>query len=90
MKINFQRKVLKDGMVILFEKRNLPVVSVAFAVRNGGINESKNEKGISHFIEHTLFKGTKKRTTQQISEEIEKKGIYRTEHFVTFDSNTND
>ena len=74
MKENFYRKVLKNGMTILFEKRDLPVVSVAFAVRAGGMNESENEKGIYHFMEHTLFKGTEKRTTQQISEEIEKKG----------------
>ena len=54
MKPEFYRKVLKNGMTIIFEKRNLPVVAVAFAVRNGGVNESVEEKGISHFIEHLL------------------------------------
>jgi len=71
---NFYRKVLKNGMTILFEKRKLPVVSVAFAVRYGGINESAGERGIAHFIEHLLYKGTKNRTHKQISEEIEKNG----------------
>ena len=71
---NFQKKVLKNGMTILFEKRNVPVVSVAFAVRAGGINEEISEKGISHFIEHMLYKGTKTRTSKQIAEEIEKNG----------------
>jgi len=70
----FYRKVLKNGMTVIFEKRNLPVVSVAFAVRNGGINESENEKGISHFIEHMLYKGTKTRSAKKIAEEIEKNG----------------
>jgi predicted Zn-dependent peptidase len=70
----FYRKVLKNGMTILFEKRNLPVVAVAFAVRNGGINEGLNEKGISHFIEHMLYKGTPSRDAKKIAEEIEKKG----------------
>ena len=74
MKPDFHTKTLKNGMTILFEKRNLPIVSVAFAVRNGGINESKEEKGISHFIEHMLYKGTPKRNAKQISEEIEKNG----------------
>ena len=74
MKANFYRKVLKNGMTILFEKRDLPIVSVAFAVRNGGINESKEEKGISHFIEHMLYKGTPTRNYKQIAEEIEKNG----------------
>jgi len=61
-------------MTLIFEKRNVPVVSVAFAVRQGGVNESANEKGISHFIEHMLYKGTEKRNTQQIAIEIEGKG----------------
>jgi len=74
MEKKFHRKVLKNGMTILFEKRDLPVVSVAFAVRHGGINEEISEKGISHFIEHMLYKGTKNRTSKQISEEIEKNG----------------
>jgi len=74
MKPNFKRIVLKNGMTVLFEKRTLPVVSVAIAVRNGGINETAEEKGISHFMEHLLYKGTKKRTAKQIAEEIEKNG----------------
>jgi len=74
MEPKFYRKVLKNGMTIIFEKRDIPVVSVAFAVRNGGINESKTEKGISHFIEHMLYKGTPTRNAKKIAEEIEKKG----------------
>ncbi|MDP2673044.1 MAG: pitrilysin family protein [Nanoarchaeota archaeon] len=71
---NFHKKVLKNGMTVIFEKRNVPVVSVAFAVRAGGINEEISEKGISHFIEHMMYKGTKTRTSKQIAEEIEKNG----------------
>ncbi|OGJ12772.1 hypothetical protein A3K82_02420 [Candidatus Pacearchaeota archaeon RBG_19FT_COMBO_34_9] len=74
MKSKFYRKVLPNGMTIIFEKRNLPVVAVAFAVRNGGVNEEINEKGISHFIEHMLYKGTPTRNAKKIAEEIEKKG----------------
>jgi predicted Zn-dependent peptidase len=74
MEPNFKRKVLDNGMTILFEKRDLPVVSVAFAVRNGGVNESLEEKGISHFIEHMLYKGTEKRNWKQVASEIEKNG----------------
>jgi len=74
MKARFHRKVLKNGMTILFEKRDLPIVSVAFAVRNGGVNESSDEKGISHFIEHMLYKGTPTRNAKKIAEEIERNG----------------
>lgn len=61
-------------MTVILEKRDLPVVSVAFAVRYGGIHETLKERGIAHFIEHMLYKGTKKRTAKQIPEEIEKNG----------------
>lgn len=74
MKTSFHRKVLKNGMTVILEKRNLPVVSVAFAVRNGGVNEKEEEKGISHFIEHMLYKGTPTRNAKKIAEEIEKRG----------------
>jgi len=71
MKENFIKKKLKNGMTLLFEKRELPVVSLAFAVKYGGVNESLEEKGIAHFIEHMLFKGTENRTHSQIVEELE-------------------
>lgn len=74
MKTSFYRKVLKNGMAVILEKRDLPIVSVAFAVRHGGVNEKKEEKGISHFIEHMLYKGTSSRDAKKIAEEIEKKG----------------
>jgi predicted Zn-dependent peptidase len=74
MKGNFQKKVLENGMTVILEKRDVPVVSVAFAVKCGGINERDDEKGISHFIEHMLYKGTPKRDAKRIAEEIEEKG----------------
>ena len=74
MKENFHKKVLKNGLTILFEKRNLPIVSVVIAVRTGGIHESMEKKGISHFIEHMLYKGTPTRDAKKIAEEIEKNG----------------
>jgi len=74
MKPKFYRKILKNGMTIIFEKRSLPIVSVAFAVRSGGMHEISSEKGISHFIEHMLYKGTPTRNAKQIAEEIEKNG----------------
>ena len=74
MKFEFKRKVLKNGMTLVFEKRDVPVVSVAFAARYGGVNEDLSEKGIAHFIEHMLYKGTPTRDSKKIAEEIERKG----------------
>jgi predicted Zn-dependent peptidase len=74
MKRKFYRKILKNGMTLLFEKRDLPIVSVSIGVRAGGVNESPEEKGISHYIEHMLYKGTPTRNAKKIAEEIEKRG----------------
>jgi predicted Zn-dependent peptidase len=70
----FYKKVLENNVTVLFEKRQIPVVSLSISVNNGGEFEHAEEKGISHFIEHFVFKGTKKRTSEELAKEIEKKG----------------
>jgi predicted Zn-dependent peptidase len=69
-----QRKILKNGMTVVFKERKNDVVSVAFSVRFGGANEKAADKGIAHFIEHMLYKGTPTRDSKKISVEIEKNG----------------
>ena len=46
-------------------------VSVGIWVAVGGRHETENLCGISHFLEHLLFKGTSKRSAKQITEEVE-------------------
>ncbi len=46
-------------------------IGLAIWARVGGRFEQKRLSGVSHFVEHMLFKGTKKRSTKQIKEEIE-------------------
>ncbi len=74
MKPEFYREVLPNGLTILFEKRQLPVVAVSSSVRFGAGYEHEKIKGIAHFIEHLMFKGTNKRAQEEIAREIEKKG----------------
>ncbi len=50
--------------------------ALGFCIDTGSRDEKKSDNGISHFIEHMLFKGTRKRTAKQISVEIEKNGAY--------------
>ncbi|HRZ85853.1 MAG TPA: pitrilysin family protein [Candidatus Paceibacterota bacterium] len=69
-----QRKILKNGMTVIFKQRKNKVISVAFAVRFGAANEKAEHKGIAHFIEHMLYKGTPTRDSKQISTQIEKNG----------------
>ncbi len=65
---------LNNGLRIALEK--MPLNSVAFGiwVKNGSRYESEQESGISHYIEHLLFKGTKNRTAKEIANEMDKIG----------------
>ncbi|MBT7102085.1 insulinase family protein [archaeon] len=72
--INFKKKVLKNGLTVLFEKRDVPVTTVMLAAKYGSAYESVEEKGMAHFIEHLCFKGTANRTVKQIAEEVERVG----------------
>lgn len=70
---NFYKTILPNGMTLIFEKRNVPIISTIAATRFGGAYESDKIKGIAHFIEHSVFETTK-RTSKEINLEIEKKG----------------
>lgn len=58
------------------EMPQMESVSVGVWVGIGGRYEPKRVSGISHFIEHLMFKGTRRRTAKQISETIEGIGGY--------------
>ena len=67
-----QQSRLENGLQIAtnrLEGRNS--IGLAIWVRVGGRHESKRLSGISHFVEHMLFKGTETRSTKRIKEEIE-------------------
>jgi predicted Zn-dependent peptidase len=50
--------------------------SLGFWFNVGARDENNSNNGISHFIEHMLFKGTKRRSSKRIAEEIESQGGY--------------
>jgi len=57
--------------LIALEKRTAPVVSVQAWVRTGSVDEQEwTGAGLSHFCEHLLFKGTTKRPTGQLDQDI--------------------
>jgi len=70
----FHRRKLDNGVTVIFEKRKTPVVAVSSSVKFGAQYESEEVKGVSHFIEHLAFKGTKNREVDEIPKEIEGKG----------------
>ncbi|MCL2610147.1 MAG: insulinase family protein [Defluviitaleaceae bacterium] len=66
---------LKNGVRIVLE--NMPHLrSVCFGIwiKNGTRHEPNELNGISHFMEHMLFKGTKNRSAKQIADEIDSLG----------------
>lgn len=66
---------LKNGLTIIIEKKPIETTTIQATVKVGSNNENKKINGISHFIEHMLFEGTKKRPNSQIiSNEIESLG----------------
>src|SRR3989344_7205664 len=71
---NFRKIKLKNGIIVLHEPRSLPIVSLSITNKFGASFEESKIKGIAHFIEHLVFTGTKTRTHEQISREIEKRG----------------
>jgi predicted Zn-dependent peptidase len=63
---------LPNGLrVAADEMKEVETVSVGVFVNTGSRNESPTINGISHFLEHMAFKGTKKRSAKQIAEEFE-------------------
>lgn len=63
-----QKTVLDNGLTIVTEQMNqVRSASVGIWVRSGSRHETSELNGISHFIEHTLFKGTRNRTSREIA-----------------------
>ncbi|MCQ8212425.1 insulinase family protein [Cetobacterium somerae] len=90
-------KRLDNGITVLIEDiKSINTASLGFFVRAGVKNELPGEEGISHFIEHLLFKGTTNRSAKEISEEIDDQGgminaytsVEKTAYYIQMTSNT--
>jgi predicted Zn-dependent peptidase len=70
-----RKSVLPNGVRVLTEAMPQMVsATIGIWVENGSRYEATRQNGVSHFIEHLLFKGTKKRTAAQIAEEMDSIG----------------
>ena len=90
-------KILDNGIKVLIEDiKSINTASLGFFVKAGVKNELPGEEGISHFIEHLLFKGTINRSAKEISEEIDDQGgminaytsVEKTAYYIQMTSNT--
>jgi predicted Zn-dependent peptidase len=66
---------LKSGINVVTDTMpHLETASLCVWVNSGSRDERRDENGISHFLEHMAFKGTRRRSARQIAEEIEAVG----------------
>ncbi len=74
---NITQTILKNNITLITEAIDtVKTVAIGFWFQCGSRYEQKNEKGISHFVEHMLFKGTKTRTAFDIASSFDKIGGY--------------
>ncbi|HJX31787.1 MAG TPA: pitrilysin family protein [Thermodesulfobacteriota bacterium] len=70
-----QKQTLDNGLtIILKENHSSPLVSFQMWIKVGSADEQDKEAGVTHLIEHMLFKGTAKRKVGEIAREVETAG----------------
>jgi predicted Zn-dependent peptidase len=72
---SIRRQVLPNGLTIITEEmQHIRSVSIGIWIRTGSRDEDPKWNGISHFIEHMVFKGTKHRTAEDIARQVDSIG----------------
>ncbi len=72
---NIRRTVLPNGLLVLTESMpHMRSVSMGAWINSGSRDEPADENGLSHFVEHMVFKGTTSRSAQDIAREVDSIG----------------
>ena len=72
---DIQKAELSNGVVVVTEKMpQVRSVSVGIWLNTGSRSESPEQNGIAHFIEHMVFKGTSRRTAEEIAQSVDSVG----------------
>src|SRR5512142_1332424 len=72
---NIKRHVLPNGLIVLTEEMpHIRSVSIGIWVKTGSRHEQPEVNGISHFVEHMVFKGTKTRSAEDIARQVDSIG----------------
>src|SRR6202142_1469975 len=72
---NMKREVLPNGLTVLTEKMDhIRSVSMGIWVKSGSRHEDPRVNGISHFVEHMVFKGTSNRSAEDIARQVDSIG----------------
>ncbi|MDR0973299.1 MAG: insulinase family protein [Prevotellaceae bacterium] len=65
---------LSNGLRVIHEPTNSPIIYCGYAINVGTRDELPNEQGMAHFVEHLLFKGTQQRRPWQILNSLDRVG----------------
>jgi predicted Zn-dependent peptidase len=72
---DIQREVLPNGLLVLSEEMaHIRSISIGIWMRTGSRDEIPERNGISHFVEHMVFKGTKTRSARDIARQVDSIG----------------
>ena len=75
--LNVRKTTLDSGLKIVSETvKSVKSISVGIWVKTGSRNETDQQAGITHFLEHMLFKGTESRNSYDIAQSMESVGGY--------------
>jgi predicted Zn-dependent peptidase len=72
--MSYNYHTLSNGIRIIHKQVPATVTHIGLVVNTGTRDEKENESGIAHFIEHIIFKGTRKRNTYQVLSYLENVG----------------
>ncbi|MBI5167352.1 MAG: insulinase family protein, partial [candidate division NC10 bacterium] len=71
----YRKEVLPNGVIVLTERMpHVKSVTIGFWVKVGSRDEGSAQAGVSHLIEHMLFKGTERRSAEEIAKAIDSVG----------------
>jgi predicted Zn-dependent peptidase len=72
---NIRRQILPHGLTVITEQmEHIRSASIGIWLETGSRDETPQSNGISHFIEHMVFKGTKHRTAEEIARQVDSIG----------------
>lgn len=75
--MEFRNHVTATGLTVWAEcNRHSPVAALGVFIRAGARDETPSSSGVSHFLEHMVFKGTPTRTAEQVNLRLDELGAY--------------
>src|SRR6266498_4406208 len=72
---NIRREVMPNGLTLITEEmKHIRSICIGIWVKTGSRDEDREWNGISHFVEHMVFKGTQHRSAEEIAKQVDSIG----------------